>query len=164
MPTYATVTSLITHMVGASFTTTSTLASDCIERAEATIDSYLARRYDLTESYFQTTTATPPLVNQWAIELGAGYLWGELARGGSGKESTKRSETLIERVTKELEKLRNKQLELVAQDGSLISDKSTGVGSIRCNTTDYPNTFNEGRETRWKVSTEKRRAISEEQD
>lgn len=164
MATYATVTSLELHMTGSNFGSLTAQALGCIERAEARIDSVLARRYDLTQSYFQTTTATPPQVNQWTIRLGAGYLWQELGRAGAGKESMARGKGLIDAVTEELAELRDHELELVDSNGNLILDASTGVGGVRCNTTNYPSTFNEDDELNWKVSGDKLEDIADERD
>lgn len=166
MPTYATTSSLVTHMIGADLASTlaTSRASECLDRAEARIDGVLARRYDLSQSYFQTTTATPPLLNQWTIMMGAGFLWQELARAGAGKESMARGKGLIECVNEDLELLREHKIELVNLAGVVIPDMSNGSGRVLCNTSVYSPTFNEGSELGWKTSRTKRQAIIDDQD
>ena len=116
MGTYATITALQTHMVGADFSvtgSTSTLPASCITRAEARIDSVLARRYDLSQAYFQTSTATPPIVSEWTAMLAAGYCWQDKARAGAGKEAMARGKELNDSVMADLKELRDIKLELV---------------------------------------------------
>lgn len=164
MPTYATAGALSTAMPGVSFTGLTASADACIERAEARIDSVLVRRYDLSQSYFQTSTATPPVVQSWAIMMGAGYLWQEVSRGGAGKEAMKRGADLIKGVMDDLKLLSDHELDLVNSSGALIPDMSNGSTRVLCNNTNYPPTFNQGEETSWKVSSEKLEDIADEQD
>ncbi len=164
MPTYATAGALSTAMPGVSFTGLTASADACIERAEARIDSVLARRYDLSQAYFQTSTATPPVVQSWAIQMGAGYLWQEVSRGGAGKEAMKRGETLIKGVVDDLKLLSEHKLDLVNSSGALIPDMSNGSTRVLSSTKDYKPTFNEGNELRWKVSSQKRQDIIDDVD
>ena len=164
MPTYATTTSLVTHMIGANFTTTSTMASECLDRAEARIDAVLARRYDLTQATFQTYTSTPPIVREWAILMGAGHVWQQLARGGAGKESMARGKSLIESVMEDLKALADFELHLVDTSGSIIADMSNSSGRVLCNTTSYVPTFDEGDELSWRVDPDKVDDINDSKD
>lgn len=161
---YATITSLSLHMTGANFTALATQAAGCISRAESRINSALARRYDLQQNYFQTYTSCPPMVREWTIQLGSGYLWQELARGGAGKEAMARGKGLIDGVLTDLGELIKGNLELVDTTGSLIESASTGSGRVLCNTDTYVPTFNEDDELSWTVDDEKLTDIAAERD
>jgi hypothetical protein len=151
-------------MTGANFSALTTQASGCVTRAESRIDSVLARRYDLTQNYFQTYTSCPPVIREWTIQLASGFLWQELARAGAGKEAMARGKGLIDGVYADLKDLRDHNLELVDTTGALIVDASTGVGRVMCNTTNYTPTFAEDDELNWTVDSDKLEDISSARD
>lgn len=164
MGLFATVTSLQTLMVGTNLTTTSSLASELITRAERRINSALARRYDLSQSTFQTTTAIPPQVREWATMLAEGYMWKALARGGAGKESMERGDSLVKEVLADLKNLVEYNLELVNTAGSVITDMSDTAYRVMCNTTNYTPTFDEGDELQWQIDSDKLDDIANTKD
>lgn len=166
MGTYSTTTTLDLLAVGVNFsaTDTTTLASKLIDHAEAEINKYISKRYDLTSSYFQTSTSIPPLVKQWADSLAEGYLWGRLSRGGAGKESLKRSQELIKEVKENLQALIDFKISLVDSTGALIPDSSNTAQRVLCNTSDYSTTFNEDDELLQAVDSDKLDDIATERD
>lgn len=152
---YTTVTSLEIIMTGVDFSSYTNLGSAVIARAEARINGALARRYDLSSAYFQTTTSVPPAVREWATQLAAGYAWKEVSRGGAGKECLKRGESMIKDVMEDLGLLGKGELPLTDTSGALISELSLGAGAILCSTSQYYNTFDEGDELSWRVDPDK---------
>lgn len=167
MPLYASFTSLQTLMVGMNLTTTSNLGSVTtmvIDRAERRINSVLARRYDLSTAYFQTTSSIPPQLREWATMLAQGYLWKESARAGAGKEAMARGEGLLKEVFADLKLLAAYELELVDTAGSLVPDMSETSYRVLCNTTNYVDTFDEGEENSWRVDPDKLEDIADTKD
>ena len=152
---YKTITALEIIMTGVDFSSYTNLGSAVIARAEARLNGAIARRYDLSQAYFQTTTATPPIVREWATQLAAGYAWKEISRGGAGKECLKRGESMIKDVMEDLELLGKGELPLTDTTGALILEMSLGAGSVLCNTSGYFNTFDEGNELNWRVDPDK---------
>lgn len=162
MGLYATVTSLQTLMVGTNFTVTSALAVKIVNRAEARVNSVLARRYDLSQAAFQTTTSIPLQVREWSEMIAEGHMWKALARGGAGKESMARGDALIKEALADLKMLAEYELELVATSGSVIADMSNTAFRVMCNTSTYINTFNEDDELAWAVDPDKLEDIADE--
>lgn len=155
MGLYATVTSLQTLMVGTNLTTTSSLAAELITRAERRVNSALARRYDLSTATFQTTTSIPPQVREWATMLAEGYMWKSLARGGAGKDSMARGDSLIKEVLDDLKLVTDYKLELLSTSGSVIVDMSNTSYRVLSNTTGYTPTFDEAEELNWEIDPDK---------
>lgn len=155
MGTYATTTSLATLMLGTDFSNTATvsLASKCVDQAEAEIDKYLARRYDLSSAYFQTSTSTPPIVQSWCEQLAMGYMYRQLSRGG--KEGMERGKELINGVLANLQMVADWKLNIADSAGSVIPEGSSSAYRVLANTSDYSNTFNEDDELNWAVDTDK---------
>lgn len=167
MGLYSTFTSLQTLMVGMDLTTTSNLgsvASVVIDRAERRINSVLARRYDLSSAYFQTTTSIPPQVREWSTMLAQGYLWKESSRAGAGKEALARGESLCKEVMADLKLLANYELELVNSVGAVIVDMSDTSYRVLCNTTSFTPTFDEGDEQSWVADPDKLEEIAAAKD
>lgn len=162
MGTFATTTSLQTLMVGTTFdTATTSLASDCITQAETEIVKILSKRYDISASYFQTSTATPPMLQTISKWLSAGYLYDWMSRG---VDSHPRSERLIKRAYENLEAMADYKANLLDSAGSIITDRNNSGYSVQCNTSDYSNTFNEDDELSWAVDTDKLDDIESERD
>jgi len=153
--TYATTTSLQTLMLGTDFSNTATtsLATKCIDQAEAEIDKYLARRYDLTSNYFQTSTSTPPIVTSWCEQLAMGYMYRGLSRGS--KEGLARSKDLITGVLSNLKEVAEWKLNIADSTGSVLPEGASSAYRVLANTSDYSNTFNEDDELNWAVDTDK---------
>lgn len=154
MGTYATTTSLATRMVGTSFdSVTTALAQECISDAEAEIDKYLSKRYDV--SAFHTSTGVPPVVNMWAKRLAEGFMHQNMARGTQAKEAMDRAQKLIDGVLKNLDLVASYKLDLVDSSGAVISDMSNSGFRVLSNTSDYHNTFNEDDSLNWAVDQDK---------
>lgn len=164
MGLYATITSLQSLCEGMKLTTTgdkSTLPGMLIDRAERRINSVLAKRYDLQSDYFQTTTSIPPMVREWAAMHAAGSLWIEKSRGGAGKESLARGQSLHKEVFADLKLLSENQLELLDSTGAIINDMSDTSSRVLCNTSGYTPTFDEGDELSWAPDPDKLEDIAD---
>ena len=166
MGLYTTTTTLDLVMVGVNFAAAdmTTLASKMIDQAEAEINGVLARRYDLSQDAFQTTTSIPPQVRQWAENLSEGRMWMALSRGGAGKESMERGRGLVKMVREDLKLLAEYKAELLATSGSLIQDMSNTSFRVMCNTSTYTPTIDEGDELNWRVDSDKLDDISNAKD
>ena len=153
-------------MVGVNFTAAdmTTLGSRMIDRAEAEINKYLSKRYDLTANTFQTSTSVPPLIRQLADMLSEGYMWQSLSRGGAGKESMDRGKDLIKEAKSNLELIAGYHMDLVNTTGSVISDFSNTAYSVLSNTETYTPTFDEDDELSWAVDSDKLQDISDSRD
>ena len=160
---YATTSSLDTRMVGLTFdTATTALAAEMIVDAENEVNKYLARRYDLSSSYFATTTAIPPIVRSLTTRLAEAYMWKSGSRGG--KESITRGEALEKSVMKNLEDIAAYKGELTDTLGSIIPDKSNTAYRVLSNTQGYTPTFNEDKAESWRVDQDKLEDIRNERD
>jgi phage gp36-like protein len=141
-------------MVGVEFDTPTTeLATEMITDAENEIDKYLSRRYDISSAYFQTSTSIPPLVRSLATKLAEGYMWSQNAR--AGKDSVARGEKLVKSVLDNLQMISEYKLHLLDSAGSRLPESDNSAYSVKCNTSDYPTTFNEDDALSWAVSTDK---------
>lgn len=166
MGTFATTTALATMMPGISFSasTTAATADKCVSRAEARVKSVLARRYDLASAYFSTSTSIPPQVREWTEQMGEGFLWQALSRGGAGQEAMKRGKGLIDGVMDDLKLLAEFELDLCDTAGSVILDMSDTSSRVLCNTRDYTPTFDEGDELGWVADPDKLEDIADAKD
>lgn len=161
---YTTQGALEILMTGVDFSSYTNLGTAVIARAEARINGALARRYDLRQAYFQTTTATPPQVREWATQLACGYAWKEISRGGAGKECLERGKSIIKDVMDDLKLLGEGELPITDTTGALISEMSLGSGSVLCNTSGYFTTFDEASELSWRPDPTKISDIYDEKD
>lgn len=166
MATYATTTSLSLVMIGVDFSATnmSTLGSKALDQAEAEINKYLSKRYDLATAYFQTNTSVPPMVRMMAERLSEGYMWQWLSRAGSGKEAVKRAEDLIDKTIENLKGIAEYKMDLRDTAGSLLPEASTSPFRVQCTTTDYSDTFAEDSDTAQAVDDDKLDDISDTRD
>lgn len=163
MGNYATTTSLATVMPDISFdTATTALVSELIDQAETEVNKYLSRRYDLSSSYFQTTTSIPPLVRTLTKRLAEGYTWKAMSRGA--KESLKRGQVLEDGVIKNLELIQNYQSDLSDTAGAVIPDFTNTAMRVKCNTSTYRPTFDEDDPLAWQVDPTKLSDISDSRD
>jgi len=160
---YLTTTTLDTRMVGLTFdSVTTALATEMISDAEAEVNKWLSRRYDLSSAYFQTTTGTPPIVRSLATRLAEGYMWRANSRGS--KESLTRAKSFIDDVMNNLKNIAGYKVDLTDTTGALIPDKSNTAYRVLSNTTDYANTFNEDDSLNWAVDPDKLDDISTERE
>lgn len=163
MGTYATTTSLQIIMVGVNFNTlTTSLATKMISQAEAEVNRYLSKRYDLTSNTFHTSTSIPPLVTALTERMAEGYMWKAQSRGG--KESLKRGEDLIKETRESLQAIAQYKMDLLDTSGSVIVDMSNTSYRVLCNTTNYTPTFNEDSELLWQQDSDKLDDIYNERD
>ena len=157
---YATTSSLETRMPDIEFdTATTSLAQECITDAEAEVNKWLSKRYDL--SSYQTTTADiPPLMRSLTLRLAQGYFWEQNSRGS--KESLTRSKGYIQRVMDNLAALAESKANLLDTAGSIIADDPDNSSTrVLCSTSDFKATFNEGKSRKWKVDPDKIDAIDD---
>lgn len=148
-------------MIGTNFdTATTSLATECITDAEAEVNKYLSKRYDLGSAYFQTSTSTPPIVRSITRWLAQGYMYQQMARG----TESKRGDQLVKRGVDNLELLRDFKADLFDTAGSIIAEASDGNMRVLSNTSDYSNTFNEDDELNWAVDEDKLDDIDSERD
>jgi hypothetical protein len=151
-------------MVGTTFdSATTALATDCIAQAEAEVNKYLCRRYDISSSPFQTSTTIPPMVTTLTKWLSLSYMYENLARGsGPQKEVFTRSDRLESRALKNLELISEYKANLLDTAGSIVPDSNSTAYRVLCNTSDYSTTFNEDSELDWEVDSDKLEDIDTE--
>lgn len=163
MGKYATTTSLATIMIGTTFDANTTFfASKCVDWAEADCNKYLAKRYDISASTFQTTTSIPPLVRTLAEQIATGYMFTLNSR--ASKETIERGEKLIKMANEQLQAIVSYEAHLYDTAGSLITESSNTAYQVQCNTSDYSTTFNEDDELSWAVDTDKLDDIDDGRD
>lgn len=173
MGTYATTTSILSCMIGLTGdTATTALISKRIDQAETEVNKFLSKRYDMTSAYFQTATSVPPVVRQLTERLAEAFSWQSVARGD--KEALKLAESIIGEVPAvrsagsgvmlNLYQIANYQADLLNTAGSVIPDMSNTSFRVKCNTTNYPTTFNEDEPTEWRPSSTKLEDIADERE
>lgn len=150
----STTTSLETRLVDVEFdTATTSLVNNCIEDAEAEVNKWLSKRYDLSP-YQTTTAAVPPMMRSLAVKLAEGYYWQRASRGS--KESLSRGNSLEKNALQNLKDLSEFKANLVDTAGSLIvDDPDNSSFRVLNNTSDYRPTFNEGSSAHWRVDRDK---------
>jgi len=161
MGIFCTTTSIETLMTGTVFSGLTALASECITQAEDEIRKVLARRYDVSSAYFQTSTSVPPAVIHIAKWLSTGYTYEANARGG--KEAYERADRYIKKANTNLDAIIEGKASLYDTSGSLIPERA-GFNFITSTTSDYSNTFNEDDQLNWSVDPDKLDDISSERD
>jgi hypothetical protein len=147
-----TSTSLQLVMVGVNFSAASmaTLTAKAISQAEAEVDKYLSKRYDLTAAPFVPAGALiPPIVVQTSERLAEAYMWQWMSRGS--KDSLKRAQAIIDDVKPNLESIRDYEMDVIDSTGAVVADKSKTAFRVQCSTTDYTPTFDEGPVTQFEV-------------
>lgn len=164
MGRYMTTTTLDLVMVGVNFSATdmSTLASKAVGQAEAEVDKYLSKRYDLSAATFQTSTSIPPIVTQLAERIAEGYMWQWMSRGA--KDVVKKGQDLVTEAKENLADIRDYKMDVVDSTGAVVADSSTTPYRVQCNTSDYTPTFAEDDETKWKVDADKLEDIASDRD
>lgn len=137
---------------GTSFTGLTSLANELITDAEAEVNKHLSQRYDISQSYFQTTSSVPPLVRKITKWLAVGYLFESQSRGS--KETFKRADRYIKRAMDNLKEIKEYKAGLLNTAGSAISD-STDDLIVESSTQNYSSTFNEDDPLNWDVDQDK---------
>jgi hypothetical protein len=163
MGRYATTTGLSIAMIGTTFDANTTFfASKCIDWAESECNKYLAKRYDLSSSTFQTATSTPPMLRALTEQIAVGYMQTMNSRGS--KESIQRGESLIKMATEQLQAISDYKAHLLDTSGSQITESSNTAYQVHCSTTDYSPTFNEDDELNWSADSDKISDIEDGRD
>lgn len=160
MGSYATTASLEIVMVGTTFdTATTALCSKLITHAENEVNKYISKRYDVSAF---TTTSMPPLLTSLTETLAEGYMYQRMARGG--KDGLKHGETLINMVLGNLQKIADRELDLLSSAGSPVSESASASYQILSNTTSYTPTFNEDDPLAWVADQDKLDDIEDGRD
>ncbi len=147
-----TTTAMSTRMVGTVFdTATTSLATQCITDAQNEINKRLTKRYDLTASPFNTTTAYPPQYTTMIEMLAIGYMYENLSRGG--KDAYNRADRYIDKVMENIDDLLNGEAQLVDSTGSPVTESDSEWAVY--GTDNYSPTFNEDDPDNWEVSQDK---------
>jgi len=156
---YSTTTVLSTNMVGITFdTATTSLGTNMIVEAENEINKWVSKRYNIS-SYLTTTAyaTTPPILLSWTDRLAEGYMWIRLSRGS--KESIARGNALIKDVKDCLKGLTLNEVDLLAVDGSGVSELSN-PDNVLSTTDTYFSTFDEDDPLDWEVDSDKISSIA----
>jgi hypothetical protein len=160
----ATYTSIQYRLINTDFTNTNTAAlfTEAALAADDDIRGHLAKRYDVSSSYFQTSTSAPPLLRKVGQDLTIGYIIEGLSRGS--KEDQARSDRYLKRGFSLLEKIANFEMEIFDTAGSLIPGSTTNYAGVKENSSGYHNTFNEDAPTSWAIDQNKLDDIEDERD
>lgn len=138
--------------IGSKFDGLTSLADTFIGDVEDELRGCLSQRYDVSIDAFQTSTATPPLLEMLCKWKAIGYLYGNVARGS--KDMFNRSKWYTDRCDKKVEAILNYDANLVDTAGSQIAD-STGKLAVKSSTEDYSNTIQEDDPLKWKIDPDK---------
>lgn len=126
------------------FTETSALISAKITRAEATINSYVGRRYAVP------FTTIPPKINEIAVNLTAYYAL--VAKFTKDNHNTNDwVEKLGKDAVDELTLIRDRKIDLVDSNGAVIAERTSGT-RIVSNTQDYQPFSDVDPITSWKTA------------
>lgn len=159
-----TFTSIQYRMLGTDFTNSNSAAlfSEAATAADDDIRGKLAKRFDISSTYFQTSTSAPPLLRKVGQDLVIAYMIEGLSRGSDNDH--KRADKYYKRAMSVLDELANYTMNLYDTSGSLIAASTTNRAGVKSNTSDYYNTFNEDAIENWKVDPDKLDDISDERD
>lgn len=159
-----TFTSIQYRMLGTDFTNSNSAAlfSEAATAADDDIRGKLAKRYDISSSYFQTSTSAPPLLRKVGQDLVIAYMIEGLSQGSENDH--KRADKYYKRAMMVLDDLAQFKMNLYNTSGSLIAASSSNHAGVKSNTVDYYNTFNEDAIENWSVDEDKLDDISDERD
>ena len=133
------------------YTETSALITAKVPRADATIDSYCARRYTTPFS------PTPPKIEEISIKLSAYYaLISKFTRDSHNTNDW--VEKLGEEATADLEMIRDRKVDLVNTAGALLTEKQAD-SRIISSTEDYQPFADVDTVTSWVVDTDRLNSI-----
>lgn len=156
-----TTTSLSNYLVGHSFSgTAASLTTEVITMAEAEVNGYLSKRYNIATLIAMTTTA--PEITRTTKLIASYYFL--MAQGRAGKETKTKAETLYKSAITCLEALKEGDADLTDSDGNLVEDKTTNNYRVLSNTKDWSNTFNEDTVTSWTIDDDKLDDIASERN
>lgn len=159
---YVVTDDIRTLMIGIEFDQlTSDLSVKCINQAEAEINKYLSKRYDIS-SFINTTTSVPPIVRSLTEKLSVGYMYRYMAR--TTKDEMDRANEYIKDSLENLQNLSVGNLDLLNTAGSAITEKATSSYRIQSNTDGYHSTFDEDDPLKWKVDSNKLDDIADDRD
>lgn len=162
MGTFATTTSLDTLMVDTEFdTATTSLCSQLITQAENEIRKRLAKRYDVSSAYFQTSTSTPPMVTTLCEWLTQGYMYENLSRGG--KDAYSRADRFLKKAMDNIDDIVDYKANLQDSSGSVITEATESL-PMYSTSDDYHDTFGEDDPLNWNVDSDKLSDIADERD
>lgn len=133
------------------YTETTALITAKIPRADATIDSYCARRYSIPFS------PTPPKIGEISVKLSA-----YLALQAKFTRDSHNTNDWVELIGKEamddLKLIRDRKIDLVNTAGALLTE-NTADSRIVSSTEDYQPFADFDNETEWKVDSDRLDAI-----
>lgn len=159
MGVYVTTTSITPRMVGTKFdTATTALLSETLLDAEAEVNKYLSKRYDIAT----LIADPPPIVEAWVKNLTVGYMYQHMSRGG--KDGMSRGKMYINQVLENLKRVAEYKSDLTTEAGAILSDLSNTGYAIRSTTTDYVPTANEDDQINWDVDQNKLDDIASDRD
>ena len=157
---YCTTTSIALRMIGTTFdSATTSLCTELISDADAEINKYLSKRYDVSAF---TSTSLPPIIETWAKRLTTGYMYQEMARGG--KDGLAHGQSLIDPVLKNLEMIADRKADLIGSDGTPVEESANGSFELKSSTTNYTPTFNEDEPISWATDQDKLDDIEDGRD
>ena len=163
MPTYTDPTTVVSEFPifpqttsVSRYTETVSLISEKIDRSESVINSYIARRYSVPFP----TGAVPPMIETITINLAAYYT----LQAKFTKDSHNTNEWVIDlydKAIKDLELIRNRDIDLVNTAGAIIADK-TADSRITSNTENYAPAPDLDPVTSWSISSSRLDDIASE--
>lgn len=163
MATYCDTTAMQIILTNVDFdTSTSLLVDKCMTNAEQEINKYIGKRFDLSSSYFTTSTSVPPLLRSMCEDLAEAYFYEKGIR--ASKEGLAKSRQIIKRVTDNLVMIKDREADLFDTAGSLILDKADSNYVLSCNTTNYTGTFDLDTSTSWGTDTDRLEDIADSRD
>ena len=154
---YATVTSIIellpilpqTNTVD-GYTATAALLSNHISRADAYINGFIARRYDIS-----AFTGIPPLLQNISEDITSYYIMRSEFTADNQNDNT-----WIDKFKDALDilkEVKDGNIDLFYNDGSLIPEreKDSNTSFVESNTENYQSFFDEDKSLNWKVDSNK---------
>ena len=158
MGIYCTTTSLATIMVDTSFdSATTALADKCVSWAETEVNKHLSKRYNIA-NYYTTTATIPTMLTTWTEWLSVGYIYQGLSRGGV--DAFGRADKYIKMAMDNLKDVAAYKLDLIDNNGGVVSDFSNTAYRVLSTTDGYVETFAEDTPTSWSVDSDKGDDIS----
>lgn len=153
MSAISTTTSLNLLTPGITFdTATTSLATKCIEMAEAWTKSALSKRYDISASPFTVCTTTSQLTNL-IDEMAVGFLYKFMSRGA--KESLTRGQSHIDSAKSAIMEIASYKSNLMNADGSGAVSDSSQNWQVLHSASSYHTTFDEDDQLEWTVDSDK---------
>lgn len=160
---YATATTILTILPGlpqtstsAGYSSTVSIITSHIGRADSIIDGMLAKRYSVPFS------SAPPLVKTISEDIGSAFAY----RSFFTQDNYNKSEYFAELITEAKDLLREiakGDIDLVDSSGNVISEREdSNVSVCESTTQNFTPTFLEDTSTSWEVSQDKLDLIGDE--